>query len=107
MAAAPRLFFFHKRAAPSCGTCGKGTPAARLYLFRKSDSFPFCLPLLFRLAFGLQNAVYILPDNIVLPDLFFQLAIIGIKTFFLFLQLFIFRLEGGDAGELAADLRRL
>ena len=102
-----RPAFFHKRAAPSCGTCGKGTPAARLYLFRKSDLFPFRLPLLFRLAFPLQNAVYVLPDNVVLPDLFFQLAIVGVKGFFLALQLFILRLEGGDAGELPADLRGL
>ncbi len=66
-----RPFLFHKRAAPSCGTCGKGTPAARLYLSRKSDLFSLCLPLFFRLAFRLQNAVYVPLDNAILCDLFF------------------------------------
>lgn len=46
-------------------------------------------------------------DNVILLYLFFQLAIIGVKTFLLRLQLFILCLQGGDAGELAADLRRL
>ena len=45
--------------------------------------------------------------NVVLCNLFFQLAIIGVKAFFLRLQLFILRLQGGDAGELAVDLRHL
>ena len=34
-------------------------------------------------------------------------TIVGITAFFLRLELFILRLQGGDAEELAADLRRL
>ena len=40
-------------------------------------------------------------------NLFFQLPIIGVKGFFLLLELCILPLQNGDVRELAADLRRL
>ena len=45
-------------------------------------------------------------DNVVLFDLFFQSAIVGVKGFFLFLELFIFRLQRGEVRELG-NARRL
>lgn len=41
----------------------------------------------------LQNAVYVLLDNVIFPDFLFQLAIIGVKGFFLRLECFIFLLQ--------------
>lgn len=46
-------------------------------------------------------------DNVVLLDLLFQPAIVGVQRFFLLLELCIFRLQRGDVGELAADQRGL
>ena len=57
--------------------------------------FPFLSFFPFRLPWLPQNAVYVLPDNVVFLDLFFQLAVVGAEGFFLLLQLFIFRLQGG------------
>ena len=54
----------------------------------------------------LQNAVYVLLDNVVFPDLFFQLAVVGAEGFFLLLQLFIFRLQSGEVRQLG-NARRL
>ena len=48
----------------------------------------------------LQNAVYVLLDNVIFPDFLFQLAIIGVKGFFLRLECFIFLLQRGGIGEL-------
>uniref|UniRef100_N2ACT1 Helix-turn-helix domain-containing protein n=1 Tax=Eubacterium plexicaudatum ASF492 TaxID=1235802 RepID=N2ACT1_9FIRM len=53
------------------------------------------------------HSIPIHSPNVILLYLFFQLPIVGVKAFFLRLQLFILCLQGGDAGELAADLRRL
>ena len=66
--------------------------------------FLFPVPVL--LAALPQNAVYVLFDNVVLFDLFFQSAIVGVKGFFLFLELFIFRLQRGEVRELG-NARRL
>ena len=52
------------------------------------------------------NAEDIKPYNVVLFDLFFQSAIVGVKGFFLFLELFIFRLQRGEVRELG-NARRL
>ncbi len=67
----------------------------------------FCYPLSalcflfpFRLLLCLQNAVYVLLDNVVFLDLLFQLAIIGVKGFFLRLERFIFLLQRGKVREL-------
>ena len=48
----------------------------------------------------LQNAVYVLLDNVIFPDFLFQLPIVGIKGFFLRLEGFIFRLQRGKVREL-------
>ena len=55
-----------------------------------------------RLTFAPQNTVDVPLDNVVFLDLLFQLAIVGVERFFLFLELYIFRLQRGDIGELAA-----
>ena len=55
-----------------------------------------------RLTFAPQNTVDVPLDNVVLLDLLFQPAIVGVQRFFLFLELYILRLQRGDAGELAA-----
>ena len=60
----------------------------------------FLTPL--RLTFAPQNTVDVPLDNVVPLDLLFQPAIVGAQHFFLFLELFIFRLQRGDVGELAA-----
>lgn len=65
----------------------------------------FLTPL--RLTFAPQNTVDVPLDNVVLLDLLFQPAIVGVERFFLFLELYIFRLQRGDIGELAADQRGL
>ena len=68
--------------------------------------FPFLSLFPFRLPWLPQNAVYVLLDNVVFLDLFFQLAVVGAEGFFLFLQLFIFRLQGGKVRQLG-NARRL
>ena len=60
----------------------------------------FLTPL--RLTLAPQNTVDVPLDNVVLLDLLFQPAIVGVQRFFLFLELYILRLQRGDAGELAA-----
>ena len=67
LAAAPRLFF--------------------VFLSALCPLFPFWLFVL------PQNAVNILLDNIIFLDLFFQLPIVCIQSFFLCLELFIFCLQ--------------
>ena len=60
----------------------------------------FLTPL--RLTFAPQNTVDVPLDNVVLLDLLFQPAIVGVERFFLFSELYILRLQRGDIGELAA-----
>ena len=60
-----------------------------------------------RLTFTPQNTIDVPLDNVVLLDLLFQPAIVGVERFFLFLELYILRLRRGDIGELAADQRGL
>ena len=48
----------------------------------------------------LQNAIYVLFDNVIFPDFLLQFAIIGVKDFFLRLECFIFFLQRGGIGEL-------
>ena len=60
----------------------------------------FLTPL--RLTFAPQNTVDVPLDNVVLLDLLFQPAIVGVELFFLLSERGIFRLQSGDAGELAA-----
>ena len=60
----------------------------------------FLTPL--RLTFAPQNTVDVPLDNVVLLDLLFQPVIVGVERFFLFLDLYILRLQRGDIGELAA-----
>ena len=60
----------------------------------------FLTPL--RLTFTPQKTVDVPLDNVVLLDLLFQPAIVGVECFFLFLELYILRLQRGDVGELAA-----
>ena len=47
-----------------------------------------------------QNAVYVLFDNVVFFDLFFQPTIISVKGFLLRLEFPVFFLHGGKIGEL-------
>ena len=69
---------------------------------------------------GIFNMIRTLSENVIVPIAGLVITYVlcvelismvteknNIKAFFLSLQLFIFRLEDGDAGELAADLRRL
>lgn len=60
----------------------------------------FLTPL--QLTFTPQNTVDVPLDNVVLLDLLFQPAIVGVELFFLLSERGIFRLQSGDAGELAA-----
>ena len=60
----------------------------------------FLTPL--RLTFAPQNTVDVPLDNVVLLDLLFQPAIVGVELFFLLSERGIFRLQRGDVGELAA-----
>ena len=43
-----------------------------------------------------QNTVNVLLDNVIFPDFLFELAIVGVKGFFLRLEGFILRLQRGE-----------
>ena len=74
LAAASRLFF--------------------VFLSALCPLFPFWLFIL------PQNAVNVALDNVIFLDLFFQLPIVRIQSFFLCLELFIFCLQRGKVREL-------